>query len=188
MGDVGPRRVETGSREIGWPVGAIVVNDHMHEDRPQPKLALLKPTALAAQLGVSRSWLYEAAKTGGHSIGGEHGPLRLVPEEIWRWMTTHARSGFRGTRKAQAQRTQSSAVRRTVLGYVLRASPDKRPRRAGSGIRRRLQAAPGRPASTTSTSSWTPSLAPTTGSWTPSQTASGSIASTSSPVAGCGSS
>ncbi len=54
---------------------------------------------------------------------------------------------IRGTRKAQAQRTQSSAVRRTVLGCVLRASPDKRPRRTGSGVRRRLQAAPGRAAS-----------------------------------------
>jgi hypothetical protein len=54
---------------------------------------------------------------------------------------------MRGTWKAQAQRTQSSAVRRTVLGCVLRASPDKRPRRAGGGVRRRLQAAPGRAAS-----------------------------------------
>jgi excisionase family DNA binding protein len=66
-----------------------VVNNHMHEDHPQPKLALLKPTALAAQLGVSRAWLYEAAKTGripSIRIGGEHGPLRFVPEDIQRWI------------------------------------------------------------------------------------------------------
>jgi predicted DNA-binding transcriptional regulator AlpA len=66
-----------------------VVNNHMHEDHPQPKLVLLKPTALAAQLGVSRAWLYEAAKTGripSIHIGGEHGPLRFVPEDIQRWI------------------------------------------------------------------------------------------------------
>jgi len=50
---------------------------------------LMKPTELAAQLGVSRSWLYDAAKTGRISsirIGGEEGPLRFVPEDIQRWI------------------------------------------------------------------------------------------------------
>jgi Helix-turn-helix domain len=97
---------------------------------------------------------------------------------------------MRGTGKAQAQRTQSSAVRRTVLGCVLRASPDKRPRRTGGGVRRRLQAAPGRSASLAAQphrrhpghrrSSRPQGLGP------PSRTASGSIVSTSSLVVGCG--
>ena len=50
---------------------------------------LLKPTALAAQLGVSRSWLYDAAKTGripSIRIGGEDGPLRFVPEDVQQWL------------------------------------------------------------------------------------------------------
>lgn len=51
--------------------------------------ALLKPSELAAQLGVSRSWLYDAAKAGripSIRIGGEEGPLRFVPEDIQRWI------------------------------------------------------------------------------------------------------
>lgn len=51
--------------------------------------ALLKPAELAGQLGVSRSWLYDAAKSGripSIRIGGEEGPLRFVPEDIQRWI------------------------------------------------------------------------------------------------------
>jgi excisionase family DNA binding protein len=50
---------------------------------------LLKPSEVAVQLGVSRSWLYDAAKTGripSIRIGGEDGPLRFVPEDIERWL------------------------------------------------------------------------------------------------------
>jgi excisionase family DNA binding protein len=51
--------------------------------------SLLKPTDLARLLGVSRSWLYDAAKAGripSIRIGGEQGPLRFVPEDIERWL------------------------------------------------------------------------------------------------------
>ena len=52
--------------------------------------SLMKPTELATQLGVSRSWLYDAAKTGRASRRsgsvGEEGPLRFVPEDIQRWI------------------------------------------------------------------------------------------------------
>jgi excisionase family DNA binding protein len=51
--------------------------------------SLLKPTDLARRLGVSRSWLYDAAKAGripSIRIGGEDGPLRFVPEDIQRWI------------------------------------------------------------------------------------------------------
>jgi len=61
----------------------------MDQSHSSPTLALLKPTALAAQLGVSRAWLYQAAKTGripSIRIGGEDGPLRFVPEDIQRWL------------------------------------------------------------------------------------------------------
>ncbi|MGH2879455.1 MAG: helix-turn-helix transcriptional regulator [Solirubrobacteraceae bacterium] len=50
---------------------------------------LLKPAEVAAQLGVSRTWLYEAAKTGripAIRIGGREGPLRFVPEDLQRWI------------------------------------------------------------------------------------------------------
>jgi excisionase family DNA binding protein len=52
-------------------------------------IAHLKPSELAAQLGVSRAWLYDAAKTGhipSIRIGGEEGPLRFVSEDIQRWI------------------------------------------------------------------------------------------------------
>lgn len=58
---------------------------------------LLKPTDVARQLGVSRSWLYEAAKKGrvpSIRIGGEDGPLRFVPDDIERWIDA-ARAAWR---------------------------------------------------------------------------------------------
>jgi excisionase family DNA binding protein len=50
---------------------------------------LLKPSDLARRLGVSRSWLYDAAKAGripSIRIGGPDGPLRFVPEDVDRWI------------------------------------------------------------------------------------------------------
>ena len=61
----------------------------MNDSQPQLTLTLLKPTDVAAQLGVSRSWLYEAAKSGripSIRIGREDGPLRFVPEDIQNWL------------------------------------------------------------------------------------------------------
>jgi excisionase family DNA binding protein len=52
----------------------------MNNDYPRPELTLIKPTALAAQLGVSRTWIYDAARDGripSVRIGGPEGPLRL---------------------------------------------------------------------------------------------------------------
>jgi excisionase family DNA binding protein len=76
---------------------------------------LLKPSDLARRLGVSRSWLYDAAKTGripSIRIGGEDGPLRFVPEGIDRWID-EARAAWSpgrpaiGTRQAPARRKRS---------------------------------------------------------------------------------
>lgn len=66
-----------------------MVNICMSPEPPPARLALLKPSDLARQLGVSRSWLYDAAKAGhipSIRIGGEEGPLRFVPEDVDRWI------------------------------------------------------------------------------------------------------
>ena len=52
-------------------------------------LSLLKPTEVAHRLGVSRAWVYDAAKCGripSIRIGGEEGPLRFVPEDLELWI------------------------------------------------------------------------------------------------------
>jgi excisionase family DNA binding protein len=69
----------------------------MNNDYPRPELILIKPTALAAQLGVSRTWIYDAARDGripSVRIGGPEGPLRFVPEDIEAWIDT-ARAAWR---------------------------------------------------------------------------------------------
>jgi len=52
-------------------------------------LSLLRPTEVAHRLGVSRAWVYDAAKRGripSIRIGGEEGPLRFVPEDLELWI------------------------------------------------------------------------------------------------------
>ena len=69
----------------------------MDNDHQRPELALIKPTALAAQLGVSRTWIYDAARDGripSVRIGGPDGPLRFVPEDIEAWIDA-ARAAWR---------------------------------------------------------------------------------------------
>jgi excisionase family DNA binding protein len=66
------------------------------ERAAQPKTILLKPAEVAARLAVSRTWLYDAAKSGripSIRIGGEDGPLRFVPEDVDRWLQ-EARSAW----------------------------------------------------------------------------------------------
>jgi excisionase family DNA binding protein len=50
---------------------------------------LLTPSEVAAQLRVSRTWLYDAAKNGripSIRVGGGEGPLRFVPEDLEEWI------------------------------------------------------------------------------------------------------
>lgn len=66
---------------------------------------LLKPSEVAAELGVSRTWLYDAAKAGripSIRIGGEDGPVRFVPEDVDRWIdeARKARGAGRGDTRA----------------------------------------------------------------------------------------
>jgi len=58
---------------------------------------LLRPNAVACRLGVSRTWLYAAAKDGripSVRIGGPDGPLRFVPEDLEAWLD-EARAAWR---------------------------------------------------------------------------------------------
>ena len=55
---------------------------------------LLKPAEVIELLGVSRSWLYEAARSGRIPcvrLGGESGPVRFPANDLERWLE-HARS------------------------------------------------------------------------------------------------
>ena len=50
---------------------------------------LLKPSDVARRLGVSRTWLYDAARDGripSVRIGGADGPLRFVPQDLDEWI------------------------------------------------------------------------------------------------------
>jgi len=50
---------------------------------------LLKPSDVARRLGVSRTWLYDAAREGripSVRIGGPDGPLRFVPQDLDEWI------------------------------------------------------------------------------------------------------
>lgn len=58
---------------------------------------LLKPTEVARQLGVSRSWLYAAAAAGripSIRLGGSDGPLRFHPDDLEDWLVA-ARAAWR---------------------------------------------------------------------------------------------
>jgi excisionase family DNA binding protein len=74
---------------------------------------LLKPTEVARRLGVSRTWLYAAAKDGripSIRIGGPDGPLRFVPEDLEAWLD-EARSAWRpGDSSAATLRRMSEAA------------------------------------------------------------------------------
>ena len=74
---------------------------------------LLKPTEVARRLGVSRTWLYAAAKDGripSVRIGGPDGPLRFVPEDLEAWLD-EARAAWRpGDTSAATLRRLSEAA------------------------------------------------------------------------------
>jgi excisionase family DNA binding protein len=68
---------------------------------------LLRPAEVARMLGVSRTWLYDAAKDGripSVRIGGPSGPVRFVREDLDHWLNearaawTPGRSGTRAAR------------------------------------------------------------------------------------------
>jgi excisionase family DNA binding protein len=74
-------------------------------DVQQPcAIDLLKPAEVAARLGVSRTWLYDAARQGripSIRIGGPDGPLRFVAEDLESWID-EARAAWTPGRPAWA--------------------------------------------------------------------------------------
>jgi excisionase family DNA binding protein len=61
-----------------------------------PLEELLKPSEVARMLGVSRTWLYEAAKRGRVPcvrLGGADGPVRFVESDLIEWLE-RARAGW----------------------------------------------------------------------------------------------
>lgn len=68
-------------RQLVGRFGSLTVINHMRSEQPSPAV-LLNPAGIAAQLGVSRTWLYDAAKAGhvpSIRIRRREGPLRIVP-------------------------------------------------------------------------------------------------------------
>jgi excisionase family DNA binding protein len=60
---------------------------------------LLKPTDVARRLGVSRSWVYDAASSGRIPcvrLGGPDGPLRFLPDDIEAWLERARRNWLPG--------------------------------------------------------------------------------------------
>jgi len=58
---------------------------------------LLRPAEVARKLGVSRAWLYDAAKSGripSIRIGGAAGPVRFIERDLDAWIE-QARSAWR---------------------------------------------------------------------------------------------
>jgi excisionase family DNA binding protein len=78
---------------------------------PATPIGLLKPSEVAARLGVSRAWLYDAAKDGripSIRIGGSNGPLRFVPNDLQRWIDDARAEYTPGYRTRTGRRFSSS--------------------------------------------------------------------------------
>jgi len=93
-------------------------------------LSLLRPTEVAHRLGVSRAWVYDAAKRGripSIRIGGEEGPLRFVPEDLELWIDD-ARAAWTPGRPAVVTRQ-----RPIPTGAGRRGSSQRRPQAPHSG-------------------------------------------------------
>lgn len=91
---------------------------------------LSKPSELAAQLGVSRSWLYDAAKAGrvpSIRIGGEEGPLRFVPEDIQRWIDDARAAWAPGCQTVPTRHPAATDGATLGQGFALPSSARERP-------------------------------------------------------------
>ena len=74
----------------------LVGDDTGGRDASPPLAELLKPSEVARMLGVSRAWLYDAAKDGrvpSIRLGGPDGPVRFVERDLVEWLE-RARAGW----------------------------------------------------------------------------------------------
>jgi len=98
-------------------------------DGRNPELIdLLKPAEVAVRLGVSRTWLYDAARDGripSIRIGGHGGPLRFVPEDLQEWLDEARSEWMPGQRRSTAR----IAARDHLDGLSQPARPGRRARR-----------------------------------------------------------
>lgn len=112
----------------------FAVNRYVSPNHQYLLSGLLKPSELAAQLGVSRSWLYDAAKAGripSIRIGGEEGPLRFVPEDIQRWIDDARAAWAPGRPTVPTRHPAATGGQRRVRG-------SRRPQTPASGQQRLL--------------------------------------------------
>ena len=87
---------------------------------------LLKPTDVARRLGVSRSWVYDAAASGRIPcvrLGGPDGPLRFLPGDVETWLEQARRNWLPGE---SAERITLRAAR-TAVGTTTELRLDELP-------------------------------------------------------------
>jgi excisionase family DNA binding protein len=80
---------------------------------------LLKPSEVAARLRVSRTWLYDAAKTGlipSIRLCGGEGPLRFVPEDLDDWINEARERWTAGRRPRRGAASSAQAAVRHRRG------------------------------------------------------------------------
>jgi excisionase family DNA binding protein len=82
------------------------------QEASSPLEELLKPSEVARMLGVSRTWLYEAAKRGRVPcvrLAGADGPVRFVESDLIEWLE-RARAGWLpGESRAETVRRAAAA-------------------------------------------------------------------------------
>src|SRR5690349_1860326 len=90
-----------------------------HADGPEPVPTLPRPSDVAARLGVSRTWLYDAAKDGripSIRLGAPDGTLRFVPGDVRDWIEAGRAASRQPTRRpphrAAAHEAAANALRR----------------------------------------------------------------------------
>src|SRR4051794_12412890 len=88
---------------------------------------LLKPTDVALRLGVSRSWVYDAAKGGRIPcvrLGGPEGPLRFLRGDVEVWLDRARLDWLPGasTRQVTMQAANARPAESSAFGFDERST------------------------------------------------------------------
>jgi predicted DNA-binding transcriptional regulator AlpA len=115
-----------------WLLGFITQAQRVHVQRRVLDMEddLLKPAALARKLGVSRSWLYDAAKNGripSIRVGGADGPLRFFPVDIERWLNQTRRECMLGSERLRDDHAPRRLDTRRRTTRSMRRGPGRLP-------------------------------------------------------------